>query len=163
LAVEEPLEIRLKQRSLSVTVRTHDDIKIAPEIIQRMPDPLRGAQNVFDRTGGLHAAALFDLNGELESLREDIGRHNAVDKLIGVALSAPHAAEQLTAFSQRASQFRTRAEDVGGRHSGYGRRRSAPSSLAVATAQRSGMTLVGFAKNSRFNVYAGSRRILGLA
>jgi FdhD protein len=138
----------------------HDDIQISPDIIHRMPDRLRRSQNIFDGTGGLHAAALFDLDGHLESVREDIGRHNAVDKLIGAALLDHRTplSGSLLLVSGRASFELVQKALVAGipLMAAVG----APSSLAVATAERAGMTLIGFLRNGRFNVYTEDRRIL---
>jgi FdhD protein len=137
---------------------------VVPEAVLRgLPDKLRAAQAVFGATGGLHAAALFDAEGRLMASREDVGRHNAVDKLVGWALM-----EGLLPLHRHVVM-------VSGRTSFEIVQKclaagvpivcavSAPSSLAVSVAREFGLTLVGFLRGARFNVYAGIERIAAAA
>ena len=132
---------------------------IAAEIIGTLPLRLRESQAVFDSTGGLHAAGLFDRDGTLRHIAEDVGRHNAVDKIIGRRLmeDALPLSDSLLLVSGRTSFELVQKALLAGIP--LIAAVSAPSSLAIALAQSSGITLCGFVRGERFNVYAHEERI----
>ncbi len=127
-----------------------------PERLLGLPEAMRSVQTEFSRTGGLHAAALFQMEGSLWAVREDVGRHNAVDKLLGRALreGALPLRELGLLVSGRVSFEIVQKALAGG--VGVIAAVSAPTSLAVEFARRNGQTLVGFLREGRFNVYSGS-------
>ena len=138
----------------------NNDFRVTPEVLCRLPETLRADQPVFDRTGGLHAAALFDAQGNLIALREDIGRHNAVDKLAGFALlenRLPLSNFIMLVSGRGGFEIIQKALAASVPVVACV---SAPSSLAVKLARELGLTLVGFLRGQRFVVYSGSFRCL---
>jgi FdhD protein len=132
---------------------------VSAATITVLPEELRQAQSLFDRTGGLHAAALFNTEGHLVGVREDVGRHNALDKLIGSELLAGHlplSASILLVSGRTSFEIIQKAATAG---IPIVCAVSAPSSLAVDAARRFGLTLVGFLRGERFNTYTRADRI----
>jgi FdhD protein len=131
------------------------------DVLTSLPERLRSAQRVFERTGGLHAAGLFTASGEVVCVREDVGRHNAVDKVIGERYLAGDVpvSDRILQVSGRASFEIVQKAAVAGIP--VVSAVSAPSSLAVQAADRFGLTLVGFVRDGRGNVYAHAERVHG--
>ncbi len=135
------------------------DFRFDPQVLCSLPETLRPAQTLFGRTGGLHAAALFDPSGKLLALREDVGRHNAVDKLVGWALLQGHLPLSncvLLASGRGGFEIIQKSLRAG---IPLLASVSAASSLAVQMAREFGLTLVGFLRNRRFVVYSGEERL----
>ncbi|MFD1937227.1 formate dehydrogenase accessory sulfurtransferase FdhD [Nonomuraea mangrovi] len=136
-----------------------DPVQLDSSVLEVLPDRLRAAQRVFDRTGGLHAAGLFTAEGEALCVREDVGRHNAVDKLVGWALREgrlPLAGTVLMVSGRASFELVQKAVMAGIPALAAV---SAPSSLAVELAAEEGLTLVGFLRGDSMNVYTGEHRL----
>lgn len=148
--------------ALSANVKTISDegFRVSSEMIHSLPETLRSSQAVFDQTGGLHASALFTVEGMLDIVREDVGRHNALDKVIGAKFldGALPLSDKILLVSGRISFELVQKALMAGIPliAAVG----APSSLAVELAAEYGMAVVGFVRDERFNIYCGESRVL---
>lgn len=141
------------------TKRIESDVNIKAEIVHTLPDKLRVAQAVFESTGGLHASGIFDSNGELISAAEDVGRHNALDKVIGAAFlngELPMSDKVLLVSGRLSFELVQKALMAG---IPIVAAVGAPSSLAIELATEMNMTVAGFVRDGRFNIYCGGNRI----
>jgi FdhD protein len=142
--------------------KVDSNLKIKADLIHKLPETSRKSQSVFDATGGLHASALFDSEGILDIIREDVGRHNALDKVIGAKFldNQTPLSDKILLVSGRASFELVQKALMAGIPilAAVG----SPSSLAVELAKEFGMTLIGFVRDGRFNVYCGETRIFDL-
>jgi FdhD protein len=143
--------------------RAANTLKVAANLLYSLPERLRAGQDVFERTGGLHASGLFDSDGHLHSIREDVGRHNVVDKLMGAEFLADHTPlrDRILLLSGRASFELLQKALTGGISMVVSV--GAPSSLAVQVAKEFDITLIGFLRGDHFNVYNGAERIFSSA
>jgi FdhD protein len=137
-----------------------DRLRLTSELIRQLPVIARDAQRIFERTGGLHASTLFDTAGRIDILREDVGRHNALDKVIGAKFLADEVplSKNILLVSGRASFELVQKALIAGIPVLVAV--GAPSSLAVELAREVAMTLVGFVREDRFNIYSGEERIV---
>jgi FdhD protein len=147
-------------QSIGCPYLSRDGFCVSPSLIATLPDKLRASQKVFEHTGGLHGSALFDAkSGAMLAAREDVGRHNALDKLIGAAFLEGHTPldHAILLLSGRISFELVQKALMAGIPvvAAVG----APSSLAIETARRFNMTLIGFLRGLRFNLYAGEWRV----
>jgi len=149
----------MEQIEQTAPVVTQGDWRVTAEFIYALPDLLQAHQTTFHQTGGVHAAALISLDGNIQSLFEDIGRHNALDKVLGQATLADRIPlrEHLIFMSSRSSFELIQKAAMGGVQmlASVG----GPSSLAIETARCLGMTLICFVRDKRFNVYSGDWRL----
>lgn len=147
-------------RTFSKYKNQPDNIFIKADLLYALPDKLREKQSVFESTGGLHASALFEPDGKFILLREDVGRHNALDKIIGSAFLNNELPlyNKILLLSGRASFELIQKAAMAGIKviAAVG----APSGLAVDMAKESGITLIGFLRNERFNIYSGGQRVI---
>jgi FdhD protein len=132
-------------------------LKVDAKLLYDLPDKLRAAQNVFERTGGLHASGLFDGEGKLHAIREDVGRHNAVDKLVGASLRGDIAPAGILVLTSRVSVELVEKAAVWGVPMIAAV--SAPTALAIRTAEANDITLVAVARSDGFEVFTRPDRL----
>jgi FdhD protein len=149
----------IEQVTATIPHRPTGQFRVPVDTLRSLPGRIAPTQRVFGRTGGLHAAALFRPDGELLLLREDVGRHNAVDKLVGnrfLANGLPESRAVLLVTGRAGFELVQKAAVAG---IPFLAAIGAPSTLAITLAQEQGMTLVGFLREGRFNIYSGAERI----